>query len=197
MSSPTTQKVLWIGLFVAIVLGILWQFFPLKDAQNRLDALPLNAPGVEGKNLPITPLELEFFKNVNMIKRSYLIGDQKAFIYILDGTHNRHAVHDPVYCFRGGGYEILSKRPYALKNGEGSLYVISKGKEKREALLWFSDGTSHFNSPVRYWLSATLRRLTLGASGPEPVLIVIQPIGEDKPLEWDRLLQDFPQLLEI
>ena len=34
------RALLWIILAIAIVLGILWQFYPLPDAKDRMDSLP-------------------------------------------------------------------------------------------------------------------------------------------------------------
>lgn len=192
------QKIsLWIALIIAIILGIIWQFFPLQDAENRLEQLPPVVERVTSVDLPETPQEQEFFANVNMIKRVYQIGDKRIFIYVLDGTHNRHAVHDPTYCFRGGGWEIVGMKSIPLpKGGTGMLYQLVKDKQTNEALLWFSDGKQKFSSPLRYWITTALRRLTLGYSGPEPILIVLQPI-DGKPVDWEKVLAEFPQLQDI
>lgn len=191
--SKFQQNCLGIALIIAIILGIVWQFFPLSDAEMRLESLPAKAPGIVSNDLPITPQEEEYFVDVNMLKRVYQVGDQRAFIYILDGTRNRHAVHDPTYCFRGSGWEIVGKEPFSLgKGGDATLYHLKKGDKTHEALLWFSDGKSRYASPLRYWWQTTLRRLSLGKSGPEPVLVVLQPI--EKPVDWKKFLAEFPQL---
>lgn len=192
------QLFLWVFIGVAIFLGALWQFFPLPDAKNRLEDLPLTGPDFKGYNVPVTPVEKEIFTNVNMIKRIYEIGKQKAFIYVLDGTHNRHAVHDPTYCFRGSGWDIIKQEYYPIKGGTALLFQLGKkdSTEKREALLWFSDGKHHDASPFRYWIKTALRRLTLGYSGPEPVLIVIQPINTET-LDWNAIFEKFPEILQI
>jgi len=173
----TSQIALWIFLAIAILLGLIWQLYPLQDARHRMNTLPVIGAGFEGRDLPLSPLEENFFKNVNVFKRLYVVNNQIFFVTALDGTHNRHVVHDPYYCFRGAGWEILSEKKFPLPNGNANIVEISKGSERKTAIYWFSDGTSQFTSPWKYWWEATLRRLTLGWSGPEPILIMIQPLG--------------------
>jgi len=191
-----TEIWVWSLLVLAVVLGVVWQFYPLPDADRRMEKLPLNGEGFQGVMVPLTPMEKDYFTNVGVLKRIYSAGGQDFFIYALDGTHNRNAVHDPTYCFRGGGWEILDQESYPIKNGVANLYTIQKGDQKRHALLWFSDGNNHWASPIRYFLAATYRRLTLGQFSNEPIMIVIQPIGQ-KELNWEKIFKDFPQILSI
>ena len=137
---------------------------PKKD---WITIIYFRGPDFKGYNISLTPMEKEIFHDVNMIKRIYEIGKEKSFIYALDGTHNRHAVHDPTYCFRGSGWEIVSQDYYPIPGGNALLFKLYKQdtNQKKEALLWFSDGTHHYASPLRYWLETALRRLTLGYSG--------------------------------
>ncbi len=188
---------LWIILTAAIIVGILWQFIRLPDADLRIRSLPLHGNQYSGYDVPLSPSEEDFFKDVNVVKRIYQIGGQSVFLYILDGSHNRHAVHDPTYCFRGSGYEVVSQKPFMLSGGQASLFDLVKGNEKKEALIWFSNGANHFASPFKYWWETTLRRLTLGYSGQEPVLIVIQPLKETDTINWEDLLEKFPEIQQI
>jgi Protein of unknown function (DUF3485) len=181
-----STKFLWLFLVLAIFLGIIWQFYPLETAENRMDQLPLQGRNFSGQDVDLTPFEQTFFKGVNIIKRIYKINNRYYFVTVLDGTHNRHIVHDPFYCFKGSGWTIDSERNFPLKNGFGSLIQISKANEKKEALFWFSDGKNQYHSPLKYWWTSTLRRLTLGSSGPEPVLIMIQP-SDERPVDWKQI----------
>lgn len=193
----TAQVALWIGLTIAIILGLTWQLYPIPDARQRMDALPLYGAGFEGRDLPLSALEEQFFKNVNVFKRLYSINNQLFFVTALDGTHNRHVVHDPYYCFRGGGWEIGKEKKFPLPRGNAELVEIYKGTERKTALYWFSDGTAQFTSPWRYWWEATLRRLTLGRSGPEPILIMIQPLGDSPNVDWKEVLHVLQPLLRL
>ncbi len=191
-----SQFWLWTALITAILLGILWQYAPLADASKRIETFPLKGLGYEGKDIPLEPFEEEFFQDVTVLKRVYAVDGQYFFITILDGTENRHVVHDPYYCFRGGGWEIVSDKPFPVKDGNASKLIIEKNGEQREALFWFSDGNTRHSSPLKYWLQTSLRRLSLGASGGEPLLIVVQPLTSD-PVDWKAFTQHFSKLFEI
>ena len=194
--NKNTRIFLWAGLVIAILLGLFWQFYPLPDAQTRMDALPLFGNDYIGKNIPLTSFENSFFKGVNIIKRIYNVKKQEFFIAILDGTHNRHIVHDPYYCFRGLGWTIDDERHFTTPYGHAALLTISKDKERKEALFWFTDGSQQYTSPMRYWWQTTLRRLTLGRSGPEPILVIVQPMNET-PVNWDEFKASFPALFHL
>lgn len=191
-----SRNYLWIFLACAVLVGMLWQFYPLPDALKRMNALPLWGEGYIGKDVPLTPFEQSFFKDVNVIKRIYNVKGQDFFITALDGTHNRHIVHDPYYCFKGTGWTILSERPLHLPHGEATILEISKGEEKKEALFWFSDGKAPYSSAIKYWWQATLRRMTLGLSGQEPILVIVQPL-HNKPVDWDKFQQQFQALFKL
>jgi hypothetical protein len=192
----TKQNLLWAALALAIVLGIAWQFYPLADAKERILALPLNGEGFSGQDVPLSEFEKTFFTKVNVLKRVYKIGERYFFVTALDGTRNRHVVHDPYYCFKGSGWEILSDKSFPIPGGTASLLEITKGEDKRQALFWFSDGTSHYTSPLHYWWEATVRRITLGYSGPEPILILIQPL-EGGPVDWNNVVKIFHPLFKL
>lgn len=192
----STSSLLWIGLAFAIALGALWQFYPLPDAKPRLEALPLNGPRFSAINAPLSPFEKTFFMKIDLLKRVYTFDQEKAFIYVLDGTHDRHLVHDPFYCFRGAGWEKLSQETFPIPDGHANLVRLTKNGHIKNTLYWFSDGQTAYTSPLRYWWETTLRRLTLGKSGNEPVLIVIQPLDKEN-LNWNKLKDDFPELFKL
>ncbi|MCB1111258.1 MAG: exosortase-associated EpsI family protein [Chlamydiales bacterium] len=192
----SARILLWTFFIASVLLGIVWQFYPLPDAKNRIEALPLNGSGFEGKELFLTPFEEKFFAGVNVVKRIYRVGKQMMFITILDGTKNRHVVHDPYYCFRGAGWEILSSEDVKIPHGDATLLHIKRDDEEKQALFWFSDQNGNYTSPMRYWWQSTVRRLTLGASGPEPVLILVQPINGSN-INLEDLEIDFPALFHV
>lgn len=187
---------LWIGLSIAIVLGCIWQFYPLSDASQQVNSLPLFGKAFKGRNLPLNDSEKAYFKNVNVMKRVYEVGHQQLFIAILDGTNNRHLVHDPLYCFRGGGWEVVNQENMALPEGDAVFLLLQKDNRQQQAMYWFTDGKSHYASPLRYWWETMLRRFTLGHSGPEPVLITVQPLDKEK-LNPQELFKHFPELFKI
>lgn len=191
-----SQFALWTALIAAILLGAVWQFAPLPDAKERMAQLPLNGIGYQGKAIPLEPFEEEFFKDVTVLKRVYEVNGQYFFITVLDGTKNRHLVHDPYYCFRGGGWEIIEEKTFPMNMGYGSKLLIVKDNQQREALFWFSDGVSQYSSPLKYWLQTSLRRLSLGMSGNEPLLVVVQPLVNE-PVDWKAFRKNFSNLFEL
>ena len=187
---------LWIFLGIVILLGVIWQFVPLSNAEQRLTGLPLVGTQYGGKNIPLTEFESNFFYHVNILKRLYDVQGNYLFIIALDGTDNRHIVHDPYYCFRGSGWDILGEKSIPIPLGTASLVKIRKGTEEKEAMFWFGNGSANYASPLKYWLETTLRRLTLGLSGPEPVLVLVQPVNHDS-VDWEELPKQFPSLFKL
>lgn len=188
------NKLLWTLLIIFIPLGLIWQFYPLQDSSLRMNSLPLKGEGFFGMNLPLTEFEQKALPNVGIVKRLYKISGTSYFLSLLDGTRNRHAVHDPEYCFRGDGWTVLSKKPFQLPHGEGSLFLITKMGIEREALVWFTADGKQFSSPLHYWIITSLRRLTFGWSGEEPLLIIVQPVDVLKP-DWEQFIKNFKPLM--
>lgn len=194
--NPEHQNKLWIGLIVAIVLGLIWQFYRLPNAEARMERLPLSGLGYKGTSEPLNEFETNFFKGVNIVKRIYRIGSTSYFVTILDGTLNRHVVHDPYYCFQGSGWSVISKSEMPIPGGVAALVNIKKDTVERQALFWYSNGVSRYFSPMHYWWATTLRRLTLGLSGAEPVMIMIQP-QTTGPVDWNQFKENFPVIFDI
>ncbi|MFA6916310.1 MAG: exosortase-associated EpsI family protein [Parachlamydiales bacterium] len=190
------KTLLYITLALAICIALLWQFMPLQSAAARISKLPLYGPAYLGENVPLSAFEAKIFGGVDLLKRVYTVADVPYFITVIDGTRNRHVVHDPYYCFHGGGWDVIKDEPFPIANGDARLVSLKKGDQTQEALYWFSDGKHSFGSTYRYWWEATKRRLTFGHSGEEPVLIVVQPI-EKKYLPWNKLQELFPSLFQL
>lgn len=189
-------KTLWTLLIIAALLGCIWSFFPLSNGEAQMQTLPLTGPHFYGKDLPLSEFEKTQLPNVGILKRLYRVDTQNFLVTVLDGTHNRHAVHDPRYCFRGEGWAIVNEKPFTLPYGEGNLFTLKRGIIEREALAWFTQGNFQFASPLQFWLLTSLRRLTLGFSGPEPLLVLVQPMDEEKP-DWQTLMDKFKPLFSF
>ncbi|HEX4343713.1 MAG TPA: hypothetical protein VH255_09995 [Verrucomicrobiae bacterium] len=189
-------KLLWIGLGIAIVLGLVWQFYPLADAQDRVTHLPREGYNIIGEDLPISQDMKDFFGDAYLLRRAYEVNGQRIVVWVIDGTHNRHAVHDPLYCIRGGGWNVESQTPLPITGGTADVIRQTKDGRATESLVWFSDGKTRHASAPRYWWQTTLRRLTLGISGPEPVLINVSPYSTNS-VDWHRLADEFPGLFEL
>ena len=86
----------------------------------------------------------------------------------------RSAVHDPMYCFAGAGYKVISDLPMTVEGGVARCLFISQGGKRSRIVYWFSNGESRHSSILAYWFNTTIRRITFGLSGPEPVLVIVQ-----------------------
>lgn len=195
MKSKTRYK-LWLALVAGVMLCVLWDVVPLESARARLDSFPKKGLGFVGRDIPLTDAESEIYGTSKCVKRLYRVGKQMMVLLIIDGSSNRHAVHDPVFCFRGAGWDITNTQEVGLPGGESKVVSLEKGDKKIQAMYWFSDGSHRHASAPRYWWQATLRRLTFGKFAEEPVLIMVQPHQGER-LEWNRLLAQFSPLQSI
>jgi hypothetical protein len=83
-----------------------------------------------------------------------------------------------------------------MKGGHARKMSIRRQHQETEILFWFSDGEKRHASFFQYWAQTTMRRLTLGQSGPEPVMIIIQRHGGDA-ANWDKFFTATNPLLEL
>src|SRR5205823_6175223 len=110
------------------------------------------------RELQLEPAESAIYGKARATKRLYQVGAQRFVIIVIDGTNNRHAVHDPLYCFRGAGWSMKDEEPFPIPGGSAKLLRLTNGRDMREALHWFSDGAQRYSSSMRYWWQTTLRR---------------------------------------
>jgi len=189
------KMILWTALSLALALSLVWQFVPLRDASARLNALPLNGLGFQGRDLPLADVEKAIYSPARVLKRIYQVGRQQVIVVAIDGSRNRHAIHDPTFCFRGAGWTIGAARDLPVPGGYVRVLSLTKDGRQIEAMYWLSDGQTRHASALEYWWQTTWRRLTLGHSGAEPILFVLQPVNRES-LDWELLLEQFPSLLE-
>jgi hypothetical protein len=190
------QKILFAGLVMAVVLALAWDLVPLPDAQNRVAHLATAGLGFSSREMPLNETETSIYGAAQVVKRIYRAGHENFAVVIVDGTRNRHAVHDPAYCFRGAGWIIAGERALELPGGAGKILTLQKNGETREALFWFSDGRERHAQIARCWWQTALRRLTFGASGPAPVLVLVQPLVDGRS-DWSQLPAQLPALFEF
>ena len=194
--SPHAKKILSAALAVAVALALAWDLVPLRDAQARVGQLPLSGLGFSGANVALNDTEKSIFGAAQVVKRIYRVGRRNFAVVIIDGARNRHAVHDPTYCFRGAGWEISGLRELPVTGGAARIVTLQKGAETRTAAFWFSDGQNRYGSVARCWWQMACRRMTFGASGPQPVLVLVQPL-DAADASWEQLSTQLPFMFEF
>jgi hypothetical protein len=190
------QKILFVGLALAGLLALAWDGVSLPDAQDRVARLPAAGLGFSSREMPLNATEQSVYGAAQAVKRLYRAGRENFVVIIIDGARNRHALHDPAYCFRGAGWNIANERALKLPGGAGKILTLQKSGDTREAVYWFSDGSERHGQVVRCWWQTAMRRLTFGASGPDPVLVLVQPL-EGRSADWERLPAQLPGLFEF
>lgn len=190
------QRCLWATLLVAVALALFWQFAPLPNASGRLSKLPAAGLGFSSREIPLSDVEKTVFQRAETIKRIYRVGNQTVIVQVIDASGDRHAIHDPMYCFRGAGWEEASSEDLSIPGGTARLLLLKKKAEQVHVAYWISDGATRHSSPIYYRWQTALRRISFGRSGPEPVLVLVQPAG-NAPVDWSTLFSKFPALLDL
>ncbi len=181
------RRVLWCGLILALILTVVWPLIPVPSAANRLAAIPTSSPDFHASPMAFSASDLAFLGQAQSVQ--YLItmrSGGRLVLTVIDGSHNRHAVHDPGYCFAGAGWSVQDKRSVTVPSGSATWVALARDHQKAEALWFFDDGHHQFTSPIEYWLETSARRASLGHSGPEPVLVSLRSLP-DEPVHWDRV----------
>ena len=194
--NPRTQKILTALLLIAVLLAFLWDLVPLPDAQNRLATLPVAGLGFTSVDVPLTAAEKSIFGAAQVVKRIYRVGRKNYAVIIIDGAHNRHAVHDPTYCSHGAGWTTTGERELPVPGGAAKILALQKGAESRTSGYWFSDGQFRYSNVAKCWWQMACRRMTFGHSGPEPVLVLVQPLDAGE-TSWELLSVQLPFLFEF
>ncbi len=180
---------------LVVLASLAWKLTPLPDARARLGIVAASQ-GQRLRVLPLAPWELEYFGKAQATR--WLASDNISamVVTVVDGSGNRGAVHDPGFCFRGAGWSVVDESEMILPHGTAKRVLLRREKEDMEALYWFSDGQHAHGSAVRYWIDATVRRLTLGTSGAEPVLVLVVP-AQRVSGDWSEWLRRWPALTRL
>lgn len=187
---------LWGVLGLVVLVCVVLDLAPAAGGPSRLDQLPLNGLGFHGRDLPLVAAETAVFRRAHVVKRLYQAGSNKFILIGVDGSTDRHAVHDPRFCFRGAGWTVSSETPVPLPGGDGRFLRLVKGSQTAEATFWFSDGHRRHASTVGLWWESVLRRLRLKPAASEPVLMVVQPLAGTA-LDWEEIVRRCPDLFNL
>lgn len=193
------RRIAWIALGAIVLLSFVWDSVPIEDASERLQAIPERGLGFRSSPLALTEAERAIWKGAGVVKRLYRSGSASFALVVIDGSRNRHAAHDPVYCFAGSGWSVEEERTASGPSGSVNVFRISKGDRARVIAAWYSLPSGCFASPTKYWTMSLARRTTLGLSGPEPVFALLFPMeeGDAGEFDFDAVFADMPWLLSI
>jgi hypothetical protein len=183
------RRILWVALILTALLALAWPLIPVPSAALRLAAIPTSGPDFQSQPLELTADDRAFLGEAQAVQ--FLIsmrGGGRLVLTVIDGSRNRHAVHDPGYCFSGAGRKIQSERTVTVPSGSAAWVSTVKDNEKTETLWFFDDGRHQFTSLFEYWLATSSRRATIGRSGAEPILVTLRSLP-DEPVNWDRVRQ--------
>ena len=163
------------------------------DSPSLLTNLPTTGLFYRSQPIELTDAEAKHLAKATVAKRRYALPCGRFDLLAIDGADDRHAVHDPTFCHRGAGWVVANRQTLPLKNGQAALVQYNRGRESTQCVYWFTNGISQKPDAWWYWAQATLRRLTGGQSGREPVLVVLQPSDETAP-DWSAVMRECPAL---
>ena len=78
----------------------------LTGAEERLAAMQIRGDGFDSRGVALAATESKSLGAAIAVRRLYRFGEHRVLATVIDGTHNRHAIHDPLYCFTGAGWRI-------------------------------------------------------------------------------------------
>lgn len=184
-SADTTQQIQSLRLLATAIVFIAVLVFTMQSRESsRLANLPVIGDHFQSQTMPISETEKQALGNAIAIRRLYHSSGTPIIVTVVDGTLNRHAIHDLLYCIKGAGWTVTSDKQQVIPGGQAR--VICSRKELRQSTLiyWFSDGTTRHNSFARYLWQVSLQRLTAGQISNEPYLVILQPCNASN-TNWD------------
>ena len=190
------SKIIGLLVILLIILAVIWHFNPLQNAQKRLVQLPLEGPAYLGMDVPLIPSEKDNFKNDDLIKRIYRVGQETAFVYVFDLAYNNSLLQNPMSVFNKQGWKVKEQKDISIPGGVANLVKLTNDCQTKEILYWLSNGSKHYVSPLQNWWLSALRHLSLGMTGDAVILIMIQPV-ETVSLDWSQLPENFPDIFKL
>ncbi len=187
LEARARRRILGLGTVCALLCGMLWDGFPLPDERGWLAEVPARGAGFAARDLPLRPWERAALGSAGVLHRRYDYQGHYFFLTVIDGTRNRHAIHDPHYCFEGAGWRLRQEERLAIPGGTAAALEMAREGTPAHVIFWFSDGGRRRASMFWYWWQTTVRRLTLGRYGAEPLLVVLQSGDQANP-DWPAWL---------
>ena len=106
----------------------------------------------EGRDIPLSNTEKQFFGNQTVINRIYHNGSDSVGLLLISSAAGRRKIHTPEYCQTGAGWKILKRSHVSLLLGDNKESVravkLLMGNQAypglRTFVYWFSDGKKTF-----------------------------------------------------
>lgn len=187
MKSKRKRTLLFLLCGLSTLIALVWPVLPMLDGPDRLSAIPLEGREFQSKILEFSDEDKKFLGGARAVQRVVQTRHSPPIVMsVIDGSGNRHAVHDPSYCLAGGGWIIRNQKQVQLSAGVAHQISMEKAGETMEAMWFFDDGETQFTSPFRYWWLTSLRRSTRGLSGAEPLLVMLR-IAPGETADWQEI----------
>lgn len=183
----TRNRLLAVLLIGVVLISMGWDHLPMDVGESVMERIPQDGWEMRSREVPLSDLEKKWLAGAEGVKRLYEIDGHYWLLAVTDGSRNRQVVHDPEYCFRGAGWKIEGRERLPLGRGWAEKLALSRDAERMDVLYWFSDGGPPFVSMIEYWGWTTLRRLTRGASGSEPLLFLLRPVNSSMSAAGDPI----------
>lgn len=169
---------------------------PLPDAHERVTRMATYGPGFALRPLPARTDDSAVFGTAP-VRRFLLACEQGSFLMtVIDGTPNRHALHDPIYCVSGAGWQVADEREIKTNHGRVKALRLTKQGKETHLLYFYADGKRHWTSPTRTWVAQATRRVSLGNYSDAILLVELQPYQKTLP-DWNQLVQTLPILSDL
>jgi hypothetical protein len=130
-----TRHILWFTFIVAAVVTFVWPWIPVPTAANRLAAMPTSSPDFHARRLEVSAADRAFLGKAQAVQSLIVMrGGGRLVLTVIDGSQNRHAVHDPNYCLAGAGWRIHAQQDVKVPSGHATWVSLARDAQTSEAL---------------------------------------------------------------
>ena len=91
--SPLDHRIAWGTLLLLLTLSLWDQYAPPPKCRITEETLPRSGFRFSSLEMNQMPLEKEIYDRTITAKRYYQFGRYRFILIVVDGTHNRHAIH--------------------------------------------------------------------------------------------------------
>ena len=194
---PQLQILSWVSFIGLLGAILVYAIVPVANARDRLEFIPSESHSFNSVEIPFTQEEKDFLRDAHAIKRLYSLSDGNTLMMlVVDGAEDRHVVHNPVFCIKGAGDEILSEESMPLVKGSGSKLKIKTDSGFQEMAYWYSTLNRRHSSFANLLWDNVLNRLSFGTATNAPVMVVLYS-SSNKSINWNRVPDQLPFLMSL